>query len=130
MSADDLPEIHGPTQEQRHYLTQLDGAVADLVDIIRAHLPECRIPGVCVGEAADIIASMPARAVVDMMCQLALREATYRGQTPPYVHRILDAWISADPLDFERAYVPDDVRDRIVVAVQEGRVRVRPGDPE
>lgn len=127
---DNAPAMPEPTDEQRRYLARLDEACADLVQIIRDHLPHCRIPGVCVGEAADVISSTPTNAVADLVCQLALREATYRGQTPPYVHRILDAWISGDQLDFDRAYVPADVADRIVVAVQEGRVRVRPGDPE
>lgn len=130
MSDNNTPDVHGPTPEQARYLARLDEAAADLVDLVRDHLAVCGLPGLCVGEIGSVVSTTPRNAIEDMLCQLALREANYRGKTAPYVHRILDAWISGDPLDFERAYVPDDVRDRIVVAVEEGRVRVRPGDPE
>lgn len=127
---ENTPGRRDPDPDALRYIARLDEAVADLVDIVREHIPQCLIPGVCVGEAADVVSGVPHRALVDMVCQFAIREATYRGRTPPYVHRLLDALISGDALDFERAYVPADVADRIVVAVQEGRVRVRPGDPE
>lgn len=32
---------------------------------------------------------------------------------PPYVHRLLDAWLSGKPLDFGGAAVPDDIRSRL-----------------
>lgn len=132
MTAENVPDLppRVPTPEQMWYVARLDDAVADMVQVVREHVPHCRIPvaGVCVGETADIVASVPRRALEDMMCQMVLREATYKGQTPPYIHRILDAFISGDPLNFEGSYVPDDVRDRIVTAVEEGRIRVRPAD--
>jgi hypothetical protein len=39
--------------------------------------------------------------------------ATDPFATPEYVHRLLDAWLSGEMLDFKGASVPDDIRERI-----------------
>lgn len=43
--------------------------------------------------------------------------------TPQYVHHLLDSLINGTPLDFHGQAVPDDVMTRLVVAVDEGKLK-------
>lgn len=116
------------TADEMHMVRQMDDAVADLVDIVRDHAGICpvRPVGVCMGEAVQLLAVMPPRMWFEMLCQAAVREATYRGKTPPYVHALLDAYMAGTPVDFGKAYVPADVRDRLENAAAAGNIRAVP----
>lgn len=42
--------------------------------------------------------------------------------TPAYVHRLLDAFLSGQPLNFGTEHPPQDVQDRLTAAVQQGQL--------
>lgn len=44
------------------------------------------------------------------------------NQTPAYVHRILDAYLDNKTLDFKGEDVPEDVQDRLIDAMCDGRL--------
>lgn len=41
-------------------------------------------------------------------------------ETLPYVHALLDAFLTGAPLDFGVQFVPQDVQDRLAAAVADG----------
>lgn len=48
-------------------------------------------------------------------------------KTPPYVEKILDAFLDGRPLDFEECFVPAEVIQRLMEAVSSGRLIEIPG---
>jgi hypothetical protein len=44
----------------------------------------------------------------------------HEPKTPPYVHALLDAFLTGEPLNFGREWVPEDVQARLTEAVSGG----------
>ena len=53
-----------------------------------------------------------------------------REGTPAYVHRLLDAWATGEPLDFAGHPVPEDVQARVVEVLRETTTRPPAETPE
>jgi hypothetical protein len=67
--------------------------------------------------------------VFDHGCPFYMRGcAEQEPETPPYVHRLLDAFLTGEPLNFGVQFVPQDVRNRLGAAVADGSLgQVRDG---
>jgi hypothetical protein len=51
-------------------------------------------------------------------------------KTPDYVHDLLDAFLSGEPLNFHRHPVPRDVQDRLTAAKESGQLGTVPAEEE
>ncbi|MEV4122872.1 hypothetical protein [Micromonospora sp. NPDC049645] len=71
---------------------------------------EYHTAGVYCGESAHCTPPYPG----------ALPGTPYDDQAPAYVHALADAWLTGQPLNFQREHVPADLRRRLDAALADG----------